>query len=147
QRPLSSLSVAQNQAFRWVWDNTATLTRDFDEHSFTLLLGATAEKFTFTSISANRSDVPPDEDLWYIGVGDANTSQNGGGGDAWARNSYLARLNYAFQDKYLLTATLRADGSSRLPSQNRWQLYPSVGLGWVLSREAFIDDQDMFDCL
>lgn len=147
QRPLSSLSVAQNQAFRWVWDNTATLTRDFDEHSFTLLLGATAEKFTFTSISANRSDVPPDEDLWYIGVGDANTSQNGGGGDAWARNSYLARLNYAFQEKYLLTATLRADGSSRLPSQNRWQLYPSVGLGWVLSREAFMDDQDMFDLL
>src|SRR5690606_19734601 len=132
---------------RWVWDNTATFSKEFDQHSVTLLVGATAEKYNQHWLAANRSDVPPDPDLWYIKVGDANTSQNDGSGDAWSRNSYLARLNYSYADKYLLTATIRSDGSSRLPSKNRWQHYPSVGVGWVLSREAFMQDQNLFDLL
>ena len=146
-RTQSSLAVQNTQAFRWVWDNTATFTKQIEEHSFTLLTGITAEKFKVTSLSANRNDVPADPDLWYIGVGDANTSQNGGGGDAWARNSYLARLNYSFREKYLLTATARVDGSSRLPSQNRWQTFPSFGVGWLLSREGFMQNQTVFDIL
>jgi TonB-linked SusC/RagA family outer membrane protein len=85
--------------------------------------------------------------LWYIGVGDANTSTNGGGGDAWSRQSFLGRLNYAFNEKYLLTATLRSDGTSRLPSQNRWQQYPSFGAAWILSRESFLQNQELFDFL
>lgn len=146
-RTLSSLNVKQTQSFRWVWDNTATFSRQFNEHNVTLLIGATAEKYDQHWFAANRNDVPADPDLWYIGVGDANTSQNDGRGDAWSRNSYLARLNYSYDDKYLLTATLRSDGSSRLPSKNRWQQYPSVGVGWVISREEFMQDQDIFDLL
>jgi TonB-dependent starch-binding outer membrane protein SusC len=146
-RTQSSLAVQNTQAFRWVWDNTATFTKQIEDHSFTLLTGITAEKFKVTSLSANRNDVPADPDLWYIGVGDANTSQNGGGGDAWARNSYLARLNYSLREKYLLTATARVDGSSRLPSQNRWQTFPSFGVGWLLSREGFMQNQNLFDML
>ncbi len=146
-RPLSSLNISQSQGFRWVWDNTATFTREIDKHNFTLLVGATAEKLSSQYISANRSDVPADRDLWYIGVGNANTSQNNGGGDAWARNSYLARLNYSYDEKYLLTLTMRRDGSSRLPVQNRWQNYPSLGVGWVLSRESFLANQNLFDLL
>ncbi len=146
-RTQSSLAVQNTQAFRWVWDNTATFTKQIEDHSFTFLAGITAEKFKVTSLSANRNDVPADPDLWYIGVGDANTSQNGGGGDAWARNSYLARLNYSFREKYLLTATARIDGSSRLPTQNRWQTFPSFGVGWLLSREGFMQNQTVFDML
>ncbi len=146
-RPQSSLAVSQTQSFRWVWDNTFTITKDFDKHSFTFLGGTTAEKFKLHWFSANRRDVPADPNLWYIGVGDANSSQNDGGGDEWSRNSYLARLNYAFDEKYLLTATLRADGSSRLPKQNRWQIYPSVGVAWILSREGFLQNQNLFDLL
>jgi TonB-linked SusC/RagA family outer membrane protein len=146
-RTQSSLAVQNTQAFRWVWDNTATFTKQIEDHSFTLLTGITAEKFQVTSFSANRNDVPADPDLWYIGVGDANTSQNNGGGDAWARNSYLARLNYSFREKYLLTATARVDGSSRLPSQNRWQTFPSFGVGWLMSREGFMQNQNLFDML
>lgn len=146
-RSISSLNVKQTTSFRWVWDNTATFHKTFDKHDFTLLVGATAEKYKQEWFSANRNDVPADPDLWYIGVGDANTSQNDGGGDAWARNSYLGRLNYSYNGKYLLTATIRSDGSSRLPSQNRWQQYPSVGIGWVLSREGFMQSQNVFDFL
>lgn len=143
----SRLSVKQSQSFRWVWDNTITITKKFGNHDITFLAGTTAERFNNHWFSATRLDVPADPDLWYIGVGDANTSQNDGGGDAWSRNSYLARVNYSYNEKYLLTASIRRDGSSRLPEKNRWQNYPSVGLGWILSREGFLQSQNIFDLL
>jgi TonB-dependent starch-binding outer membrane protein SusC len=146
-RANSSLNVRQAQGFRWVWDNTATATKQFGKHDVTLLIGTTAEKFRNHIFAANRNDVPADPNLWYINVGDANSSQNSGEGDAWARNSYLARLNYSFDEKYLFTATVRTDGSSRLPGQNRWQQFPSFGAGWILSREGFMQNQNLFDLL
>lgn len=147
RNPLSGLNVKNTQSTRWVWDNTFTISKKINDHDFTFLGGTTAEEFNLTSFSAFRKDVPADPSLWYIGVGDANTSQNGGGGDAWTRNSYLARLNYSYAGKYLLTATVRRDGSSRLPSKNRWQNYPSVGLAWVASKESFMQNQNIFDLL
>lgn len=146
-RALSSLAMNYNQSFRWVIDNIATATREFGEHDFTFMIGSTTEKLQSTSLSANRNNVPSNPDLWYIGVGDANTSTNGGGGEAWSRQSFLARLNYGFKEKYLLTATVRSDGTSRLPSKNRWQQYPSFGAAWILSREPFLQNQELFDFL
>lgn len=143
----SRLAVKQSQSFRWVWDNMVTITKKIGNHDITFLAGTTAERYDNHWFSASRLDVPADRDLWYIGVGDANTSQNDGGGDAWSRNSYLARVNYAYSEKYLLTASVRRDGSSRLPEKNRWQNYPSVGLGWILSREGFLQNQNIFDLL
>ncbi len=147
QNPLSSLNVQSTQTFRWVWDNTATFSKKIGKNDITFLVGTTAEKYSQTFFSALRKNVPADPSLWYINVGDANTSQNDGGGDAWARNSYLGRLNYSYDGKYLVTATLRRDGSSRLPIQNRWQNYPSVGVAWVMSNENFMQSQQLFDLL
>ncbi len=145
--PRSSLNYKTNQSFRWVWDNTATATRKFGKHDFTILVGTTAERFNLMSFSASRKDVPADPNLWYINTGDANSSQNDGSGDAWSRNSYLARINYGFDERFLLTVTVRQDGSSRLPAQNRWQTYPSVGAAWVLTNEKFMSKQTLFDFL
>ncbi|MBI3220703.1 MAG: TonB-dependent receptor [Bacteroidetes bacterium] len=143
----SNLNVKNSQSLQWVWNNIATANKKFGLHDLTLMVGTTAEEYHFTSFSASRKDVPADQSLWYIGVGDANSSQNDGSGDAWARNSYLARFNYSYDGKYLLTATIRSDGSSRLPKQNRWQQYPSVGIAWVASRESFMQNQNIFDLL
>jgi TonB-linked SusC/RagA family outer membrane protein len=143
----SSLQVQNTSNFKWVWDNILTFSKSFGDHYVSLMVGTTAEKLKNNFISAFRKDVPADPNLWYIGVGDASTSQNNGGGDAWARNSYLARLNYSYLDKYLLTATIRRDGSSRLPIQNRWGNYPSVGVGWVISKEDFMERQKIFNYL
>jgi TonB-dependent starch-binding outer membrane protein SusC len=144
---LSSLAVKNTQSFRWVWDNTFTITKKFDKHEFTFLGGTTAEQFDLSSFTGFRKDVPADPNLWYLNVGDANTSTNDASADAWTRNSYLARLNYAFDGKYLLTATIRRDGTSRLPSKNRWQQYPSFGVAWIASREKFMQNQNIFDLL
>ena len=73
-----------------------------------------------------------------IAVGDASTSTNGEQGADWAIESYYGRLNYNMLDRYLLTATLRADGSSSFGENNRWGYFPSVALAWRLSNEAFM---------
>jgi TonB-dependent starch-binding outer membrane protein SusC len=145
--PISDLSIQNLQTFRWVWDNTATVTKKINKHDFTLLAGTTAERYYTQLFSGYRNNVPPDPSLWYLDNGNANSSQNTGNGDEWTRNSYLARLNYGYDGRYLLTATVRRDGSSRLPSQNRWQNYPSFGAGWVLSNETFMQTQQVFDFL
>ncbi|MDJ1494013.1 TonB-dependent receptor [Cytophagaceae bacterium DM2B3-1] len=147
RNPNSNLNIISTRSFRWVWDNTLTFAQSFDKHSLTVLVGTTAEQYTMDWLSAYRKDVPADPSLWYINTGNANTSTNDGGGDKWARNSYLGRVNYNYNDRYLLTATVRADGSSRFPSSNRWALFPSVGAGWVISGENFMQTQQLFETL
>ena len=146
----SVLNVASTKAFRWVWDNTLTYSKHFGEHNLTVLVGTTAEQVNSTNFSASKKDVPADPNLWYLSQGDANTSQIGANlADIfkYTRNAYLGRVNYSYLDRYLLTATIRADGSSRFPSQNRWGYFPSVGAGWIITREGFMKDQTIFDNL
>ena len=147
RNPNSTLSNYSSKLFHWTWDNTVTFNKTFDKHTFTILAGTTAEQYTTSYLRAFRKDVPADPNLWYIGTGNANTSTNDGGGDKWARNSYIGRVNYNFNDKYLLTATIRADGSSRFPSVNRWGYFPSFGAGWVISSESFMQNQAIFETL
>ncbi|WKZ63961.1 MAG: TonB-dependent receptor [Saprospiraceae bacterium] len=147
RNPNSNLFAQKENALRWVWDNTATFLKQFDNHTVTLMAGTTAEKFTSEFVQAFRKDVPANKNLWYIGTGDANTSTNDGGGDQWARNAYLARLNYNYADKYLFTGTMRYDGSSRLSPKNRWGLFPSFGVGWMISSESFMANQVLIDIL
>ena len=146
-RDRSSLGVTRNEATRWVWDNTATITKSFDKHNFTLLLGTTAEEYRFNGVSGSRLDVPENRDQWYLNAGTPTGASNSNDGDKFSRNSYLSRLNYNFDDRYLLTATIRADGTSRFSSKNRWGYFPSVGVAWNIAREAFMDDQKTFNNL
>ncbi|MBK8820076.1 MAG: TonB-dependent receptor [Saprospiraceae bacterium] len=143
----SSLNQKHENSFRWVWDNIVTYETAFGKHNVKMLAGTTAEAFSLQWASANRQDVPADKDLWYITTGNANTSTNDGGGDKWARNSYLSRVNYGYNDKYLLTATVRADGSSRISKDNRWGFFPSFGLGWMISNEPFMKNISFVESL
>ena len=147
RNPNSNLTSRQTTLFRWVWDNTVSYNKQWNDHTFGVMVGTTAEAYSMNTFSAYRRDVPAASNLWYINTGNANTSTNSGDGDKWSRNSYISRANYNFKDKYLLTATLRADGSSRFPIQNRWGYFPSVGLGWVLSEESFMKGQHLFETL
>jgi len=143
----SKLTVQNDNANKWVWDNTATLAKIFNKHSISLLLGITSEAYKFNSTTGARLDVPQSQDQWYLSAGTASTATDLGTGDKWARNSYLSRFNYSYDNRYILTATFRADGTSRFPSQNRWGYFPSVGLGWNISREAFMSNQKTFSNL
>ncbi len=143
----SSLSIGESQGNRWVWDNTATITKKFGQHNFNLLVGTTAEQIKVNGLGGTRLDVPEDKDQWYLNAGSTIGATNFNDGDKSTRNSYLTRLNYNYQDKYFLTATGRYDGTSRLPSGNRWGFFPSIGAGWAISSEQFMDDQKIFSNL
>jgi TonB-linked SusC/RagA family outer membrane protein len=147
RNPNSTLSSIFSTSFHWVFDNIVTFEKSFNKNNLKWLVGTTAEEFSFKGLSGFRKDVPAAENLWYINTGNANTSTNSGYGDKWARNSYLSRINYNFDDTYLFTATVRRDGSSRFPLQNRWGFFPSLGIGWILSNEKFMENQTFFNTL
>ena len=143
-RPNSSLAVANNDATKWVWDNTLTAAKSFGKHNINFLVGTTSEKYRFNSLTGSRIGVPANKDQWYLGAGSTVGQTNNNTGDKWARNSYISRLNYNFDSRYLITATFRADGTSRFSSDNRWGYFPSVGLGWNIARESFMANQQTF---
>jgi TonB-linked SusC/RagA family outer membrane protein len=146
-RNTSSLTVSESQGTRWVWDNTATLAKKFGDHNLNLLVGTTAEEIKENDLGGTRRDVPEDRDQWYLGAGSTIGATNVNTGDKSTRTSYLGRLNYNYLDRYFLTATGRYDGSSRLPSDNRWGFFPSVGVGWAITGESFMEDQEIFNNL
>ena len=146
-RNKSSLSIAESQGNRWVWDNTATVAKKVGDHNFNFLVGTTSEEIKVVGLGGTRVDVPEDKDQWYLNAGSTIGATNFNDGDKSTRNSYLARLNYNYKDKYFLTATGRYDGTSRFPSANRWGFFPSVGAGWAISSEQFMDNQKIFNNL
>jgi TonB-linked SusC/RagA family outer membrane protein len=143
-RTNSNYSLKDMTTNRWVWDNTATVNKTFGDHTITFLAGTTAEGFTTNTLLGKRNDVPEDRDQWYLDAGSSIGASNENFGDKATRNSYISRLNYSYLNKYLLTATFRADGTSRFPSQNRWGYFPSVGLGWNIIEESFMKNQNTF---
>lgn len=146
-RPRSSLGISESQGNRYVWDNTATLAKKFGDNNISLLVGTTAEEIKSNDIGGSRFDVSEDKNQWYLNAGSSIGATNFNGGDKSTRSSYLGRLNYNFKDKYFLTATGRYDGTSRLPSANRWGFFPSVGAGWVISSEDFMQTQKVVNNL
>jgi TonB-linked SusC/RagA family outer membrane protein len=99
-----------------------------------------------TLVSADMWIVP--KDFWLLNMGSANNKTNGDWYEAESFISYLARLNYSYADKYLISATFRADGSSKFSPNKRWGYFPSIGLGWVATEEDFVknltDNLDYF---
>ena len=142
-----TLSVTKNNANRWIWDNTATYAKTFDKHSINALVGVTAEAYNFNSIVGTANGVPENKDQWFLNSGTNGTQTVVNSGDKYKRNSYLGRINYAYDRRYLVTATLRADGTSRFGQENRWGYFPSIGLGWNVSDESFMRNQTTFSNL
>jgi TonB-dependent starch-binding outer membrane protein SusC len=121
-----------------IWDNVLTYTKRFNKHNLTVMAGSSFKDEGSQILRASAKNFPTDqEQSWYINqslnvlpesVGDAGSRQYG--------MSYFSRLAYNFDDRYLLYATLRADGSNKY--QQKWGYFPTVGAGWIISEEAFL---------
>lgn len=118
-------------------------TYDFDpfkNNHFQIMLGHEAQWGNWESLSGSRKGYISDA-LHSLNVGDASTATNSGDdGTPWAIESYFGRLNYNLLDRYLLTATLRTDGSSSFGKNNRWGWFPSAALAWRITQESFMKD-------
>ena len=142
---LSTLNVGQGQQFGWLNENTVNLRRLVgSDHFFDVLAGFTLQKDRFDWVSSNVSGLQiPGPRILSIGDSETLTSANGISEHALA--SILGRLNYSFKDRYLFTATVRRDGSSRFGANNRYQTFGSFALGWRLSEEPFMQDLDFIN--
>ncbi len=145
QNENSAISVNNALGSTWLWENTLTYRRYFDDHSLTVLGGVTAQEFSYETLGGGRPNViGEDRHLWYLGAGEEDGQTNFNNAESWGMMSVLGRVNYGYLDRYLFTASLRADGSSRFGSENRWGFFPSVALGWVISEEPFMENVETF---
>ncbi len=133
----------RSDSFDWLIENTLTYSLVKGKHRINALAGYTTQKFQANSISLNASPFPNDL-ITTINASQAIDSW-GESVNEWSMISYLGRVNYAFNDKYLFTATFRSDGSSRFGSENRFALFPSFAAAWRVSEESFFDDINWID--
>ena len=126
-----------------IWDNVLTFTKSFKNHNLTVMAGTSFKDEGFTMLTAQGKNFPTDmEQSWYISQA-VNIPANAVSDDGSAQYgmSYFGRIAYNFKEKYLLYATMRADGSNKY--QQKWGYFPTVGVGWVLTEEKFLKKNDI----
>jgi len=137
--PCGNASIGTLSSLNWLNENTLNYKKVFDEkHSVDILIGNTQQYSRTEAYIASAANF----------VSDAFTYNNIGSGTVlvapssysseWALQSYLARINYGFDERYLLTLTARADGSSRFGKNNKWGTFPSAAFAWNASNEKFL---------
>ena len=134
-----SASRSNKYVTSWLNENTLNYNKTFNEiHSINIIGGFTIqeEEQTFFGASSRgfNSDLLQDNDLGSGSQPGIPTS----GRSKWSLSSYLGRINYGLLDRYLLTLTARADGSSKFGTDNKWGFFPSAALAWRVSDEAFL---------
>lgn len=121
-------------------ENFATYNDKFGDFSLSAMLGHSFQKVTTRSAKLDGSGFPsPSFDV--VGVASSLDAYSGSLSD-YAMESYFGRATFSYKDRYVLTATLRTDGSSKFARDNRWGWFPSVSLGWNISKENFMKDSD-----
>ena len=136
--PQTTAFLAQqyNKSLTYLWDNYFTYDKTFGtDHHLTVLAGSSAQNNRFDYLSGNRKDFPSNvTQQLNSGTGDTNV---GGDASEWALLSFMGRVNYYYKDTYLVTATVRRDGSSRFGANNRYGTFPSASVAWRISKEDF----------
>jgi TonB-dependent starch-binding outer membrane protein SusC len=123
----------------WLTENTLTYKKNIGEnHHFVFLGGFTSQLQRTEGINTAGTGFAT-ENLTFNGLSNATTpGRPSNGGSQWQLNSVLSRINYDFKGKYLLTVTVRADGSSRFSEGNKWGAFPSASVAWRVSEESFL---------
>lgn len=135
----------QNDTYHsWILDNTLTYTDTFGDHGLTVMLGNSVREENWRSLWGEATGVPGGHDEYlYLNQGNADGRTTGDAGTTYRGVSWFGRVSYDYKGKYLLSATMRADGSSKY--QEKWGYFPSVGAAWNISEEEFMKDQKWVD--
>lgn len=138
-----SKTVGPSTLSIWTANNTYTTLEALvnyekliNRHSLKFLAGTSVEQSVNRGLEGSRNTFPNNY-LYELGAGDASTAANNSTLEEYSLASFFGRVNYSFDDMYLLEVNLRYDGSSRFAEGNRWGLFPSVSAGWRISEEKF----------
>ena len=136
-QPNTYLFEQYNKSLTWLWDNYFTYNTYLKEkHHLTLLAGSSAQNNRYDYMNGSIQNFASNN-TQQLNNGTAQPTV-GGSASEWALLSFIGRANYSYDNKYLVTATLRRDGSSRFGSKNRWGWFPSGSAAWRVSDEAFM---------
>ncbi|MBZ4676217.1 MAG: SusC/RagA family TonB-linked outer membrane protein [Anaerophaga sp.] len=137
----NEVSQGYNKGDYWTWENVLNFERTFGgRHTLGAMVGYTVEEGSYEWMNGSKKNIPnEDETLWYFDAAADGDNLSGSASEV-ALMSGLGRLNYSFDNKYLVTVNFRADGSSRFPDGKKWGSFPSIAVGWKLSEEAFMND-------
>lgn len=114
-----------------------TYDKKIRQHSFSLMAGHESQEGKYEDLSGNRTGYIFNT-IHELNVGDSKTAKNGSSRSSNAIESYYGRFNYNYDDRYMLTATLRRDGSSSFAENNRWAIFPSTAIAWRVNNERFM---------
>ncbi|MGN0310538.1 MAG: SusC/RagA family TonB-linked outer membrane protein, partial [Bacteroides sp.] len=143
----SNVWSQMNRGYTWQIENVLTYDKSFGKHSFNVVLGQSAQRYTSRQLGGSAYDMieyNPDKANLNFTTGLASDGKRdvyGGAGDPHSLASYFGRLSYNYDERYMLQATVRRDGSSRFGSNNKWATFPSVSLGWNLTNESFMQNR------
>lgn len=151
QNAQNNFTRGRDKGFDWNLENTVSYSRLIEDHSFQVLLGQGAYYDNrATGLSVTYYDIPVDNfDDASLNYNIPTDQRNSYGYENAGHtvSSLFARVNYNYQEKYLVEALIRRDGSSRFGSNNKYGVFPSFSLGWVASKEDFLADVDAIDML
>ena len=128
-------------------ENTLTYARDIKKHSFSVMVGQTNEEYNYYSISGSGSSIlNPEERNWYLSQATEDRTEASDAASRSRRLSFLGRVHYSYDSRYLITVNFRADGSSKFP-ENTWGYFPSTALAWRISGEPWMKSVTWLDDL
>lgn len=140
---LNSVGRTHNNRMNTTWNNIISYNDEFGKNSLGIMGGMILESQVHKTLSGQAEGTPSNHpDLRYL---DAATEAyyTTGNNDSYSLMSFIGRMNYSFDSKYLLTATVRADGSSLFPDDHKWGVFPSVSAAWVISNESFLESSSL----
>lgn len=117
--------------------------KSFDVHNLDILGGYQQESENSDWLYGARSGYPTDI-IWELNPGPKDNWSNDGNGEHWALASFIGRVNYDYDNKYIASISMRSDASSRFAKGHRWATFPSVALAWRLSQESFMESTESF---
>lgn len=140
---LNSLTLSDQEYTSWVWSNVLNYNIKLNEiHQIDALIGTESAKFSRNFKTSSRQKFASETiDYQYLDAGEG-TQSNSGYASVYTLLSYFGKVNYSLMDKYLLSATLRQDASSKLGSKNNSGLFPAFSVGWRISKESFLQNSD-----
>lgn len=137
----SKLIDGRTDSYYWSITNYFNYNKWLNGHGIQFTLGHQAQKSYYQGISGTKVDLQANILDLAAGSSDQTTWALNGGKGQWAMESYFARGNYTYKEKYSISASFRADGSSNFGPSNRWGYFPGVSVGWTLSSEDFFSDK------
>jgi len=132
--------------FEWLWENTIAYDKTFGDHTINFVAGISAQQTTNTLMAAGG--IPPNNSTRDLAQStNVKFDQYGNGRNIATLASQFARLTYQYKDRYMVTGTIRRDGSSKFDPSHQYGIFPSGAIGWRIKNESFLEDVSFLDDL